>query len=107
MKAWQKKLQAKGLTEFQIRVLLETLKIPKGETRSYGQIAKAIGKPGAARAVGTALKLNPFPITIPCHRVIHSNGSITGYSGSTDPNSKQNQKKRALLKKEKAIKWLT
>ena len=98
-----KKLKEKGMTEFQIRVLLETLKIPKGQTRSYGEIAKAIGKPGASRAVGSALRKNPFPITIPCHRVIHSNGDITGYSGSMNPKSKRNQKKARLLRRERAI----
>ena len=55
--------------------------IPKGETRTYGWIAKKIGHPKAARAVGQALGANPFAPTIPCHRVIGANGQMTGYSG--------------------------
>jgi methylated-DNA-[protein]-cysteine S-methyltransferase len=54
--------------------------IPEGETRSYGWIAKQIGSPRAARAVGQALAANPFAPMIPCHRVIASNGALTGYS---------------------------
>ena len=55
--------------------------IPKGEVRTYGWIARRIGKPGAARAVGMALGKNPFAPTIPCHRVVGADGSMTGYSG--------------------------
>ena len=58
---------------------LET--IPYGETRSYGEIAKQIGAPKAARAVGSANRNNPIPIIIPCHRVIGADGSLTGYAG--------------------------
>lgn len=56
-------------------------KIPAGETRSYGDIARAVGKPGAARAVGSANHANPLPILIPCHRVIGANGTMVGYGG--------------------------
>ncbi len=55
--------------------------IPKGQTRTYGEIARAIGHPGAARAVGQALARNPFAPTVPCHRVVGSKGAMTGYSG--------------------------
>lgn len=55
--------------------------IPKGETRSYGWIAKKIGRPTAARAVGRALGANPFAPVIPCHRVVGADGRLTGYSG--------------------------
>jgi methylated-DNA-[protein]-cysteine S-methyltransferase len=55
--------------------------IPYGETRSYAQIAKAIGKPKAVRAVGTANGSNPLAIVVPCHRVIGSSGKLTGYGG--------------------------
>lgn len=102
-KQWSKKLKEKNLTDFQIQVLLATLEIPKGQTRTYGQIAKAIGRSGAARAVGTALKNNPFPIQIPCHRVVHSDGNWIGYSGSLDKNSSENKTKFRLLKKEGAL----
>ena len=68
-------------TDFQRRVWKELLDIPAGKTTSYGQIAKNIGKPKAARAVGGAVGSNPFAIVIPCHRVMASNGAITGYTG--------------------------
>jgi len=69
-------------TPFQTKVLQATLTIPYGETRSYGQMAAAIGKPQAARAVGQAEKRNQVPLVIPCHRVIGSDGSLIGYGGS-------------------------
>ena len=68
-------------TSFQKDVLQETLSIPYGETRSYGQVAAAIGNPKASRAVGQAEKSNQIPLVIPCHRVIGSDGSLTGYGG--------------------------
>lgn len=68
-------------TDFQREVLVETLAIPYGETRSYGQVAAAIGRPKAARAVGQAEKRNEVPLVIPCHRVVGSDGSLTGYGG--------------------------
>ena len=69
------------LTPFQRRVLLACACIPKGQVRTYGQLAKAIGKPKAARAVGSALAINPLAPLIPCHRVIRSDGKIGNYSG--------------------------
>ncbi len=66
---------------FQRAVLTAIAKIPYGETRSYGWVARAIGKPGASRAVGQALHTNPIPIIIPCHRVVASDGSLGGYGG--------------------------
>ncbi|MCC8169988.1 MAG: methylated-DNA--[protein]-cysteine S-methyltransferase, partial [Oscillospiraceae bacterium] len=71
-------------TDFQRRVWSELLKIPYGETRSYGQIAASIGNPKASRAVGSANNKNPIAIVIPCHRVIGANGSLTGYAGGLD-----------------------
>ncbi len=71
-------------TPFQRSVWLQLLQIPWGETRSYGDIARAVGKPGAARAVGMANQTNPIPIIVPCHRVIGANGSLTGYAGGLD-----------------------
>ncbi|MEY4718518.1 MAG: hypothetical protein RL563_1136 [Pseudomonadota bacterium] len=68
-------------TDFQKQVWQSLLTIPFGETRSYGQIALQIGKPKAARAVGTANGRNPISIVIPCHRVIGSNGELTGFAG--------------------------
>ena len=58
--------------------------IPYGETRTYGDIAKAVGKPNAARAVGMANHHNPIMIIIPCHRVIGANGQLVGYAGGLD-----------------------
>ena len=61
-------------------VWMSCASIPKGETRTYGWIARQIGRPGAARAVGMALGANPFAPTVPCHRVVRSDGSMGGYS---------------------------
>lgn len=68
-------------TPFQKAVWNELLRIPYGETRSYGEIAKAVGRPGAARAVGMANHDNPIAVVIPCHRVVGRDGSLTGYAG--------------------------
>ncbi len=70
-----------GTSEFQRKVLLAAAQIPRGQYRTYHQVAKAIGKPKAARAVGQALGHNPVPLVIPCHRVLGSDGSLHGYSG--------------------------
>ena len=68
-------------TAFQIRVLRALQGIPYGETVSYGDIARRIGRPKAVRAVGAANGRNPIPIVIPCHRVIGANGKLTGFGG--------------------------
>jgi methylated-DNA-[protein]-cysteine S-methyltransferase len=68
-------------TTFQQKVWSDLRKIPYGETISYGELAKRIGNPKASRAVGLANGSNPIPIIIPCHRVIGSNGKLTGYGG--------------------------
>ena len=72
------------LTPLQKSVLKAVYNIPYGQTRSYGDIAKAIGKPKAARFVGTTMANNPFPILIPCHRVIRSDGSFGLFGGGED-----------------------
>ena len=77
-------------TPFQLAVWDVIASIPYGECRSYGDIARTLGKPGAARAVGGACNRNPVPIIIPCHRVIGSDGSLTGFGGGLD-------NKKALL----------
>lgn len=84
-------------TEFQQRVWAALQTIPYGETRSYGQIAAQIGAPGASRAVGLANGRNPIGIIVPCHRVIGSSGSLTGYGGGLD-------RKRILLELERSKK---
>ena len=68
-------------TPFQLAVWKAIAKVPFGKTISYGEIAAAIGKPQAARAVGVAVGANPTPLLVGCHRVLGSNGSLTGYSG--------------------------
>lgn len=67
-------------TKFQIKIWNELKKIPKGEVRTYKDIAVAIGKPNSARAVANACGKNPRPIEIPCHRAIRADGSLGGYS---------------------------
>lgn len=78
---------------FQRKVLRAVSNIPCGQVRTYQFIAKQIGNPKAARAVGRALATNPFPIIIPCHRVICSDGKLGGYRGGV-------KMKQALLRKE-------
>jgi len=85
-------------TDFQIMVWNEIKKIPKGKVRTYKEIAVAISRPKASRAVANACGKNPFPLKIPCHRVIGSNGYIGGYSGEGGI-----KKKIELLKLEKAL----
>ena len=69
------------LTAFQQEALRVALAIPYGQTRTYGDLAETLGKPGAARAVGRAMATNPMPIVLPCHRVVGSNGDLHGFSG--------------------------
>lgn len=71
-------------TEFQRRVWAATSAITFGETETYGEIARKIGAPNAARAVGGALNRNPLTIIVPCHRVVGSSGKLTGYDGGVD-----------------------
>lgn len=73
-------LDLRALSEFERAVLLKALEIPRGEIRSYGWIAREIGRPGAVRAVGSALNKNPVPLLIPCHRVVRSDGQIGEYA---------------------------
>jgi methylated-DNA-[protein]-cysteine S-methyltransferase len=80
-------------SEFQRRVLLAEYRIPRGWVSTYGRIARNLGIPGGARAVGGALAHNPFPIIIPCHRAIRSNGGLGGFQGGQ-------KMKRALLELE-------
>ncbi|WP_031004433.1 methylated-DNA--[protein]-cysteine S-methyltransferase [Streptomyces sp. NRRL F-5727] len=71
-------------TPFQLRVWEQLRLIPYGETRTYGELAEALGSPGASRAVGLANGKNPVSVIVPCHRVIGSGGSLTGYGGGLD-----------------------
>jgi methylated-DNA-[protein]-cysteine S-methyltransferase len=95
-KAAKARIPASKLTDFQKKVLLETVKIPRGKTITYGELARQIGKPGSARAVGSALSKNPFAPVVPCHRVVAKNG-IGGYSGKGGIEAK-----KRLLRRENA-----
>jgi methylated-DNA-[protein]-cysteine S-methyltransferase len=83
-------------TDFQKSVWAALLAIPFGETRSYGEIARSLGRPGASRAVGAANGRNPLSIVAPCHRVIGSNGTLTGFAGGLEA-------KRYLLRLEGSL----
>ena len=80
-------------SEFQTKVLLAEHKIPRGWVSTYGRVTKILGVPGGARAVGGALGRNPFPIIIPCHRAVRSDGQLGGFRGGVEM-------KRALLEME-------
>ncbi len=85
-------------TKLPLKVWNYLKKIPRGTIKSYMQVAKAVGKPNAVRAIANAIGKNPYPPQIPCHRVIRSDGSIGGYSGKGGTKTK-----RKLLKKEGII----
>lgn len=87
-------------TAFQEAVWRELRRIPLGETRSYADIARAVGDPNATRAVGTANGSNPVAILVPCHRVIRSDGSLGGYAGGLDRKRKLLEAERASAQKE-------
>ena len=82
-----------GGTPFQRAVWLALKAIPAGQTRSYAQVAAAVGRPGAARAAGAAIGRNPISVLVPCHRVVGRSGDLTGYAGGLE-------RKRALLRHE-------
>ena len=90
--AYRKKLIG---TDFQIKVWNAISKIPKGKVKTYKELARSIRKPKASRAVANACGKNPFPIKIPCHRVIRSDGRLGGYSGKGGMKTK-----RKLLRSE-------
>ena len=81
---------------FHEAVLHELARVPYGRTETYGALAAKVGRPKAARAVGTVMNRNPIPIVLPCHRIVGVNGSLTGYGGGLDA-------KRALLELEGAM----
>ncbi|MGE5198474.1 MAG: methylated-DNA--[protein]-cysteine S-methyltransferase [Rhodospirillaceae bacterium] len=89
------RLHPKG-TPFQMSVWKALQKIPYGQTRSYGDIARAVGRPTAVRAVGLANGRNPLPIVVPCHRVIAADGTLAGYGGGVHV-------KQALLDREREV----
>lgn len=86
----------RGLTGFTKRVYQVVLKIPLGQVRTYKWVARKAGRPGAARLIGKILKHNPFPLVIPCHRVVNSDGRLGGYRWGK-------KTKRKLLKLEDEV----
>jgi methylated-DNA-[protein]-cysteine S-methyltransferase len=82
-------LQWEGIPTFHRRVYKVLQKIPAGQTVTYGELAALAGSPGAARAVGQAMAKNPFPIIIPCHRVVASQGRLGGFSSGRGPATKR------------------
>lgn len=97
IKPWNQPLDMAAGTSFQQSVWTTLMAIPAGSTLSYGQVALAIGRPAAVRAVGAAVGRNPLSILVPCHRVMGANGALTGYAGGLE-------RKKALLKLEGALK---
>ena len=95
-------------TEFRMKVWNEMRKIPYGETITYKELARRIGSPDACRAVANACGANPFPILIPCHRVVASGGKIGGYTGGLDIKEallgieKQNYRQRRCISEKKS-----
>ncbi len=93
------KLDFSGISRFQKEVYEVVRSIPRGQTRSYSWVARALGRPNSARVVGQSLARNPFPIVVPCHRVISSDGSLGGYSGGVEL-------KKRLLELERPQVWV-
>ncbi|MGW0435224.1 methylated-DNA--[protein]-cysteine S-methyltransferase [Micromonospora sp. NPDC003197] len=83
-------------SDFERAVWGEMTKIPYGETRTYGEVAKALGDPGAARAVGVACNRNPIPVIVPCHRIVGAGGKLVGFGGGLP-------RKRKLLELEAGV----
>lgn len=91
-----RRIRFRGGTLFQQAVWRALLEIPRGETRSYAWVARRVGRPGAARAVGQAVGANPLPLLVPCHRVVASDGGLGGFGGGLEM-------KEALLRWEGAL----
>jgi methylated-DNA-[protein]-cysteine S-methyltransferase len=94
-RAFDLALDLRALPPFTVSVLGELARVPYGETTTYGALAHRVGRPSAARAVGTVMNRNRIPIVLPCHRVVGSTGNLTGYAGGLD-------RKRTLLELEGA-----
>lgn len=94
-------IESEALSDFQKKVYEATSLIPHGETRTYSWVAAKIGKPLAARAVGQALRRNPFPLLIPCHRVV-SDKSLGGFMGADQPTDLELRFKHWLLELERS-----
>jgi len=87
-RAFDLSLDLRGMPEFTLSVLRELADVPYGETTTYGALAGKVGRPRAARAVGTVMNRNRIPIVLPCHRVVGADGSLVGYGGGLDRKQK-------------------
>jgi methylated-DNA-[protein]-cysteine S-methyltransferase len=94
--AFDLELDLRRIPDFNVRVLRELVAVPYGQVTTYGELARRVGRPSAARAVGTVMHRNRIPIVLPCHRVIGANGKLVGYAGGLDL-------KERLLRMEGAI----
>jgi methylated-DNA-[protein]-cysteine S-methyltransferase len=83
-RAWDLDFDISWMTPFRRRVMEECYAVPRGQVSTYGELAARAGSPRAARAVGNSMRTNPIPIVIPCHRVIGSDGTLTGFGGGLD-----------------------
>ena len=83
-RAFDLPLDLRALPPFTVAVLRELARVPYGETTTYGALAERVGRPRAARAVGTVMNRNRIPIVLPCHRVVGSSGDLVGYAGGLD-----------------------
>jgi len=83
-RAFDLEVDLRGQAPFTLRVLDELARVPFGATATYGELAGRAGRPAAARAVGMVMNRNPIPIVLPCHRIVGSNGSLTGYAGGLE-----------------------
>ena len=95
-RAFDLTLDLRALPPFTVSVLRELARVPYGETTTYGALASRVGRPRAARAVGTVMHRNRIPIVLPCHRVVGASGDLVGYAGGLD-------RKTALLRLEGAL----
>lgn len=87
-RAFDLALDLRALPDFTVAVLRELARVPYGETTTYGELAARVGRPRAARAVGTVMNRNRIPIVLPCHRVVGSTGSLVGYAGGLERKAK-------------------
>lgn len=95
--AFELDVDLRGVPEFTRRVLKELARVPYGRTTTYAELAASSGAPRAARAVGTVMNRNRIPIVLPCHRVVGTNGSLTGYAGGLDVKEQLLRLEGALL----------
>lgn len=93
----------KKITEFEQRILVLLTMIPAGRVTTYAELARAAGRPKAARAVGNAVNKNPDAPEVPCHRVVKSNGEVGGYAGGTEQKVKYLAKEGVIIKNGRVV----